>query len=126
MYEGEGFCSCDYDGDQPEFYNSGEVKRARKQHRCGECGGPIFVGEPYDWAIGKWDGRVNTHKECVACVEMRQWAEISVPCFCCNIWGELHEHIREMVGVVRRDVPGFLFEWGRRAVKLRRRKRAPA
>ncbi len=115
------YCDCDYDYDQPAFFNQAVVK-ARKPHRCHECHGPINPGDSYKRSSGKWDGRVDTYAECALCMELRQWAEISVTCFCCNIFGELHETVREMVDDIKRDVPGFMFEWGRRIIKIERRR----
>ncbi|WP_371422895.1 hypothetical protein, partial [Tardiphaga sp.] len=46
----------------------------------------------------------------------------SVPCFCW-IYGDLHENVRDLVGEVRHDVPkGFVLEWGRRMIKIQRRR----
>jgi hypothetical protein len=116
------YCDCDYDYDAPSFCKVETVKRSRKQHVCCECSGPIFVGESYEHITGVWDGALKVYRECAPCREMRRWAEISMPCFCSYTFGELHERIREMVKDVRRSVPGFYFEWGRRYVRLKRRR----
>jgi len=116
------YCECDYDYDPPKFYRE-KVVRARKQHRCTECRGPILVGEVYFRRTGKW-ADVKTYRECALCMELRAWATISVPCFCCNIFGELHERVREMVHDVAPKVPGVFMEYGRRMVAIRRRRGA--
>jgi hypothetical protein len=113
-------CYCDYDA--PEWHNSHIVKAARKPHKCYECRAPILVGESYEYTAGKWDGDVNFFHICTRCVELREWARISVPCFCWA-YGNLHDDVREMVSEVRRDVPGFVFEWGRRMVKIKRERK---
>lgn len=115
------YCECYYDYDAPAFYSTYTVKRSRKQYRCDECHGPIKLGESYERKVGKWDGDFDVYRECMLCLGMRQWAKISVPCFCCNTFGGLHERIRWMVDDVRKDTPGFVMEWGRRAVKIRQR-----
>jgi hypothetical protein len=114
-------CSCDYD--PPSWYSQRNVKAARKEHQCEECGCTIRIGEPYEDTCGMWDGYVSRFKTCLRCVALRQWARISVPCFC---WahGNLHDDVKTMVGEVRRQVPGFFFEYGRRMVKIERRARA--
>lgn len=117
------YCECNYDYDPPEFYQETYVKRARRQHICDECCGPIFAGEPYRRVTGVWESEFCSHNECIACQEIRQWATISMPCFCCNMLGELHDTVREMVDDLQHDIPGFLFEWGRRMVRLRWRER---
>lgn len=109
-------CYCDYD--PPRWINIRNVKAARKPHTCAECGAPIAVGEPYEYTSGMWDYH-DTFHVCTRCVELREWAKISVPCFCWA-YGNLHEDVREMVREVYRDVPGFFMEYGRRMVKIRR------
>jgi hypothetical protein len=110
-------CSCDFD--PPEFSETRTVK-ARKPHRCYECRGPIDPGESYQKTAGKWDGDFCEFKTCALCAELRQWARISVPCFCWT-YGELHENVSDMVSEVRADVPtGFVFEWGRRMIAIER------
>lgn len=118
------YCDCEYDYDMPAFSRTGSVKSARKVYRCDECRGPIFQGERYEYLTGRWDDRVDTFRVCTACLDLRAWAKISVPCFCSNVIGELHDRIAEMVADLRHEIPGFFFEWGRRAVKLRQRKLA--
>lgn len=110
-------CYCDYE--QPEWCNTHTVKSARKPHVCCECFAPIFAGEPYEYTAGKWEGYLSFHHICLRCVELRQWATISVPCFCWA-YGNLHDDVKEMVSQVIRDTPpGFFMEYGRRIVRIR-------
>jgi hypothetical protein len=118
------YCECDYDGWSTEFYSSGMVRRSRKQHRCSECGGPVFIGESYQRSVGKFDGDLQTHVECVCCMEIRQWAEISVPCFCAAEWGSLIERVKYMVEDVVPTVEGFDHEWDQRRYQLKLRRMA--
>lgn len=112
-------CSCD--GDPPEFIHI-EQRKARKPHKCDECRATFVSGESYEHVRGKWEGYIYTFKICALCLELRQWALISVPCFCYD-YQSLHENVRDMVSEVRRDVPlGFVFEWGRRVIKIHRRR----
>lgn len=114
-------CYCDYD--PPEWMSQRDVKAARKSHKCYECRAPIFVGEPYEYTSGKWGGCHSTFHTCARCQELREWARISVPCFCCG-FGNLHEDVHEMVLAVVRDAPpGFFMEYGRRIVKIRNESR---
>lgn len=114
-------CYCDYE--PPEWMSQHIVKAARKPHQCDECCAPIFAGESYEYTSGKWDGYVSFHHICLRCVELRQWATISVPCFCWG-FGNLHDDVREMVREVVRDAPpGFFMEYGRRMVKIRQEAR---
>lgn len=115
-------CYCDYDA--PTWISVRDVKAARKPHKCDECHAPIFKGEPYEYVSGKWDDHQTFHI-CARCVDLRQWATISVPCFCWA-YGILHENVRDMVQEVAPTVPGFFMEYGRRMVKIRQEKRARA
>ena len=110
------YCDCDID-DPPEFYDEG-TRRARKIHRCCECGGPIPVGTVHRYMTGKWDDRVETYRECPMCTEVRDWARISLDCFCSNIFGELHSDVMEMLSDLGDLVPGWRMEYGRRAVRI--------
>lgn len=113
-------CYCDYD--PPEFCAHRMVK-ARKQFRCEECGHRIQPGQLYERTSGKWDGYFCTFVTCRHCAGLREWARISVPCFCWT-YGNVLEDIRDMVAQVRRDVPGFFFEYGRRVIAAKRAKAA--
>ena len=113
------YCECDYDYDRPDFYDE-TIVRARKPHHCYECSGLISKGDKYKRRSGKWDGRVQTYAECERCMELREWATISMPCFCANVFGTLHENAWEMVRDVAPKTPGFFFEFGRRMVKIKR------
>ena len=113
-------CYCDYD--QPEWITVRKVKAARKPHKCSECRAIIPAGAAYEYVTGKWDGHVQTFRTCVLCKELRDWATISVPCFCWA-YSNVHEDVREMVSEVRHGVPGFYFEYGRRMVRIKRARR---
>jgi hypothetical protein len=109
-------CYCDYD--QPEFWSC-RTSKARKTHRCCECRSDIRIGECYETTAGKWEGDFSVYKTCQRCAELRQWAIISVPCFCWY-YGDLHENVRDMVSEVHHDVPGLIYEWGRRMIGIER------
>lgn len=112
-------CSCDY---EPFEFCNIETRKARKEHRCHECYATIPAGETYEHVRGKCEGEIMVFNTCALCLELRRWAQISVPCFC-FAYSTLHENIRDMVTEVRRDVPrGFIFEWGRRIIKIERRR----
>jgi hypothetical protein len=112
-------CSCDYD--MPEFCSTRAVAHARKTHLCIECRTIIQPGQAYTYIFGKWEGYVDEFCHCRLCAELLECARISVPCFCWE-YGNLHDNVREMVHEVRHDVPGMMFEWGRRMVRIKREK----
>lgn len=57
---------------QNEWYRS-ENRKARKEHRCGECGRIIQRGEQYRVAAGKTEGDVWDAKICVHCDVAASW-----------------------------------------------------
>lgn len=82
-------CSCveTSDGSTCHFYDRKTV-RARKPHRCMECGVAIVVGESHERITADWDDHFGTHRCCALC------AEIAVA-LCCGAWchGTLWEDI---------------------------------
>lgn len=50
------------------------VRRARKQHRCCECGDIIHIAELYVYASGVWDGYARSYKTCRRCATARDKA----------------------------------------------------
>ena len=117
-------CHCDYE--PAEYFSKRSVKAARKAHVCDECSKPIRPGEPYEYLAGKWDGWHGQFRICRHCQSLLEWALISVPCFCWG-YGNMLQDIADMVAQVRRDVPGFFFEYGRRVIAIKRaREQEPA
>lgn len=60
----------DFDG-YPEFHDVTKPK-ARKQHRCEECGRTIAVGQVYERCSGKFDGDFYSTKTCLPCAEIAE------------------------------------------------------
>lgn len=58
------------DGEMPDFYKS-KLVRARKPHRCVECGSAITPGEEYESATGRWEGEIDTYRTCSRCLDLR-------------------------------------------------------
>lgn len=66
--------------DYPEAYICRRPK-ARKDHKCCECGGTILEGEVYNKHSGIWEDGPDSFKVCVDCDELRYWVDYSVPYF---------------------------------------------
>lgn len=64
-------CACNIDYEPPEFFND-RIMRARKEHKCCECGEAICIGEKYEYITGKWDGNFDTFKTCLPCSRIRK------------------------------------------------------
>lgn len=94
-----GSCCIDFDG--PEFCT--EVwRKAKKEHKCCECGATIQVGEEYEYISGKWDGYFSTYTTCEKCADLRaSLAEAT-----CPVLGELRAAYKEYlhdVGAIELD-----------------------
>jgi len=93
-------CGCIYvgDDDPAELYKATHPK-AKKSHKCSECGCDIKPGEGYERVFGKWDGDSSTYKTCSDCLSVRD-------VFFCDgfyhgmIWERLTEHICDMRGEI--------------------------
>lgn len=46
--------------------------KARKDHKCCECGGTILKGETYNKHSGIWEDRPNSFKVCTDCDKLRE------------------------------------------------------
>jgi hypothetical protein len=83
-------CSIDMDGDcyGPSFFDE-RFPKARKEHRCCECGEAIQPGETYEYVKGCWDGEFSVYKTCMTCRAIRHD-------YCCTwVYGELREAMWE-------------------------------
>lgn len=74
----------------------GHYVKARKAHKCMECGREIPKGESYHTETFKHDGDVKTHKTCAHCMVARDWLRME-----CGGWiygmvqEDLGEHVSE-------------------------------
>ena len=58
--------------DQPQCYSS-ELRKARKIHKCCECGTIIEKNEKYHYFSGIWDGEAHSFKTCQKCELLREY-----------------------------------------------------
>jgi hypothetical protein len=86
----------DYDGSY-EFY-SDRVVRARKLHKCYECGRQISIGSQYQRYSGKWEGQMDSFTTCLDCMNIREglsrdgrWPPFG------QLWDEIHQVFGEVV-----------------------------
>lgn len=116
-------CSCDYD---PASVYTATRPKARKSHKCEECGGPIKPGETYERVFGVWDGYASTFKTCERCFDLRQWVKNNVPCFCWahgNMLDDADEAVAEARWRARDETVGLRFGFLRRREMIRRHNR---
>lgn len=80
-------CMIDYSDADTEFSQSYE-RRARKTHRCAECGRIIQRGEIYKYASGKSYGEMWDARQCAHCRVAADWLSL-------NCRGFLYEEVIE-------------------------------
>lgn len=113
-------CYCDYD--MPRFFNR-EVRKARKAHRCCECGGRVQPGEAYEYVSGMWDDYLQSFKTCDRCVNFRKWMTNNLPCFCWAYEGLFEtaaEAVEDAEWRAGAEVKGLRFAMNRRIVQIKR------
>lgn len=98
-----GDCSCVYvDFDGYWECSSSVMRKARKEHKCSECGRTIERGEKYNYFSGKWEGSFDDSKTCVDCLSV-------IKVFFCNgagigaMYDELYRHVLCNDGVISSD-----------------------
>ncbi len=112
------FCECDYDG-YSEFMSDPVIRKARKQHRCDECGARILPSETYEYVAGKQNGDMWDQHTCSRCLALIEWIEAHVPCFCREYGGVMVERLEGMVWQAR-QTPGFAFGMLRRVAIIKK------
>jgi hypothetical protein len=67
-----------------------EIRKAAKEHRCGECSETIKRGARYEHNRALWEGSWSTSRTCLSCVEIRNH-------FQCGGWiyGQLWDDLEE-------------------------------
>ena len=118
-FDGGSFCSCDFDGSWTPLSHT--TPKARKRHKCFECGMHIQPGETYERYCGISEGEFFEAKTCPTCLAIVDWIKGHIPCFC-RMYGGLWETMDDYVMDARLAAPGFAFGLMRRIV-LHRRKR---
>ncbi len=64
--------------------------RARKVHRCGECGHDIQPGDTYRREVTLFDGDIDTHKTCLTCLRIRD-SLFDCGWYYGEMWRDIHE-----------------------------------
>lgn len=77
------------------------MRKARKEHKCYECGDTILPGDLYENVRGLWDGAWSEYKTCRVCTAIRRD-------FCCDgfIYGTLWETLHECLVDLSEDDDG--------------------
>lgn len=80
-------CSCDY---EPAEFTAEKWVKARKPHRCYECGSTIDPSEKYLRIASKYDDEIQTFRWCETCE--KAFREL-IPVGACVRYGELWEYL---------------------------------
>lgn len=87
---------CMIDDAEPIYPKRITQPKARKEHKCCECGRPIEIGERHEHVSGICDRRMFSERTCEGCQWAREWLDESCGGFCYTIvLEELKEHRRE-------------------------------
>ena len=114
-------CYCDFD---PATIYNRELRKARKEHRCTECGQPIRFGQQYENVFGVWEGSAWSFKTCEGCCDLRTWVKNNVPCFCWahgSMLDDAAETIDEACCRAPTETVGLRFGFLRRKIALKSR-----
>ena len=107
---------CSIDGDRPDVYRS-TFYRARKHHKCEECGRQIAPGEEYERAAMMYDREWSQFTTCSHCKVGHQWLLDNCNGFMhAGLIEEMEEHATEYpeikIGFLRIKV-GMRRKWRR-------------
>ena len=62
--------ACGCDGDNFASFYQSNYRKARKPHKCAECGKKIQPGELYEYAISVYEGDFTARKTCEKCSDL--------------------------------------------------------
>jgi len=71
--EGLAMCMIDGSDDERVLVLSEKYRKARKMHKCDECGRTIERKESYHYETFIHEGVISTHKTCAHCMVVRNW-----------------------------------------------------
>lgn len=88
---------CMIDGaDGCNTFSSDHFPKARKLHKCEECGRAIHIGERYHYHAWLYDGDFGTSKMCAHCEVAGQWLQDNCGGYLVgSVWEDVEEHVSE-------------------------------
>ncbi len=110
-------CVCDFD--EPAQIYSQTVRSAKAAHRCHECFTCISVGARYEDVAMLFEGKWSHRKTCHRCLDLREWVQAHIPCFCWTHGSVLHD-AKETVQQYAHAAPGLFMGWARRQIAIDR------
>ena len=110
-------CYCDYD-ERPDVYTKAVLK-ARKTHRCYECGGGILPGQVYERVKMFYDGAWEKCNTCQLCLNAREYITAHAPCFCW-LHGSMLDDAKAVIEQYRHESAGFYIGTMKRVLRAER------
>jgi hypothetical protein len=87
-----GVCIGGYGDDDPATLSLSDIVKARKPHKCEECGGQILAGQKYERNKWLYDGEWSRMDICLLCAEIGA-------AFSCegrllgDMWQDIHDNM---------------------------------
>lgn len=103
---------CMYDDGEGYTVSQRAERKARKPHRCDECGRTILPGERYEALTGLYEGSWCYTKVCLHCLAARRWLSKV-----CGGWMDeavemdLQEHVTGEEQYIRSSALVRLYRW---------------
>lgn len=103
----------------PSVYRH-ESPKARKMHKCCECGGVIAIGEIYHIHVGVWDCEFSSYKRCLDCENLAKEIDATIKDpEDKTAFGMLHEQVfdgnnldyKQRFIAIKRKRGGLISEW---------------
>jgi len=90
-----GVCLSGSDYGSNDFYEERIVK-GRKDYFCCECNRDINKGDKHEYAVGKSEGSIHTHRTCLDCMNIRDAFNCDGGFLFGSLWDSLSEYSHEL------------------------------
>ncbi len=113
------YCDIYDDDDRPQVYVS-NLRKARKTHKCYECGNTINKGEKYEYVSSIYDGIPSNFKTCFLCYDAKNYVRSFVKCFRFS-HGSLFDDIKYCIDFYHHESSELWWNTMRKLVLINRR-----
>lgn len=86
-------CIGGYDDGEPAQLYQEKMVKARRQHRCYECGRPIQPGSVYERVSGRWEGEFSVYCFCIDCSSISRGLSCGDGRMFGNLWDDVTENL---------------------------------
>lgn len=108
------------DADYCSVYRSKDIKAARKEHKCTECGRVIRIGESYLYTFLVYDGVAEHYDVCQHCHVATDWLNRNCHGFLFHgVYEDIAQHTEGVFALgLRRLLYGMSRQWKRRGILM--------